>query len=138
MAGLKQWEERRMSSPIYEAPSRIQSLAGLPDHAIPTSKEQSVVSSRMRDLRGGESAGLHLESFVSQRGHSYHREMSSPNTAYESCSRLSPYFSWGCLSMRTVVQAVQGAAGIQMPKIAARAFLSRLSLALSFYAETGK
>ena len=122
----KQWE-RRMSSPIYEAPSRIQSLAGLPDHTIPTSKELGLsVSSRMRDLRGGESAGLHLlESFVSQRGHSYHREMSRPNTAYESCSRLSPYFSWGCLSMRTVVQAVRGAAGIQMPKIAARAFLSR-------------
>ena len=104
----KQWE-RRMSSPIFEAPSRIQSLAGLPDHTIPASKELGLsVASRMRDLRGGESAGLHLlESFVSQRGHSYHREMSSPNTAYESCSRLSPYLSWGCLSMRTIVQAVR-------------------------------
>ena len=83
-------------------------------------------STRERDLTGGETAGIRaLESFTSTRGHRYHREMSSPNTAYESCSRLSPYLAWGCLSMRSVVQAIRMAAGDSMPKIAARAFLSR-------------
>ena len=30
--------------------------------------------------------------------------MSSPNTAFTGCSRLSAYLTWGCLSMREVLQ----------------------------------
>jgi deoxyribodipyrimidine photo-lyase len=45
-----------------------------------------------------------LESFLSERGVNYHRELSSPRTAFESCSRLSPHLAWGTLSMREVVQ----------------------------------
>ena len=33
--------------------------------------------------------------------------MSSPVSAYEACSRLSPYLAFGCLSIREVYQAVQ-------------------------------
>jgi deoxyribodipyrimidine photo-lyase len=122
----RHWEER-MREPVREAPSHIDSLSGLSECAIPTSEELGLsVASRKPDLRGGESVGLqHLETFIEQRGHRYHREMSSPNTAYSSCSRLSAYLAWGCVSMRTVVQTVRAAAGVKMPKIAARSFLSR-------------
>ena len=45
-----------------------------------------------------------LHSFLTQRGRAYHREMSSPLTAADSCSRLSPYLAWGNISIRTVIQ----------------------------------
>ena len=79
-----------------------------------------------------------LQSFIQARGVGYHREMSSPNTAFTSCSRLSPYLAWGCISMRTVVQTVRAAAGKSMPKVAARSFPVALPLALSFHAKAGK
>jgi deoxyribodipyrimidine photo-lyase len=57
---------------------------------------------------GGRQAGRQLlESFLRERGQSYHRGMSSPNTAYTACSRLSPHFAWGTLSLREVVQATR-------------------------------
>ena len=122
----RQWESR-MAQPIIDVPQQLTSVEGLEPCEIPTSRALHLTeSTRERDLTGGETAGIRaLESFTSTRGHRYHREMSSPNTAYESCSRLSPYLAWGCLSMRSVVQAIRMAAGDSMPKIAARAFLSR-------------
>jgi deoxyribodipyrimidine photo-lyase len=48
-----------------------------------------------------------LEGFLAGRGERYHLEMSSPLTAYESCSRLSPHLAWGTLSMREAVQATR-------------------------------
>lgn len=40
---------------------------------------------------GGRRAGMRLlDSFLGCRGQRYHREMSSPRTAFNSCSRLSP------------------------------------------------
>lgn len=58
--------------------------------------------------RGGETAGrVALQSFLEERGERYRSEMSSPVTAWSSCSRISPYLTWGCISMRTVVQALQ-------------------------------
>lgn len=46
-----------------------------------------------------------LHSFLNSRGLNYRSEMSSPLTAAESCSRISPYLSFGCLSVREAVQA---------------------------------
>ena len=48
-----------------------------------------------------------LSSFLQTRGQAYHKEMSSPNSAFDSCSRLSPYVAYGALSMREVVQATR-------------------------------
>ena len=36
--------------------------------------------------------------------------MSSPVTAWEGCSRLSPYLAWGCISLREVFQRTKAAA----------------------------
>ena len=48
-----------------------------------------------------------MESFLETRGQRYRKEMSSPVTAFESCSRVSPYLSWGCLSVREVYQSAR-------------------------------
>jgi deoxyribodipyrimidine photo-lyase len=57
--------------------------------------------------QGGRQQALELlQSFFAHRGHAYHREMSGPATAEQSCSRLSAHLSLGSLSMRELVQAV--------------------------------
>ncbi len=57
---------------------------------------------------GGRAAGLtSLNSFLGSRSGSYVGGISSPLKATTACSRLSPYLSLGCLSMREVVQATQ-------------------------------
>ncbi|MBM4022952.1 MAG: deoxyribodipyrimidine photo-lyase/cryptochrome family protein [Planctomycetes bacterium] len=56
--------------------------------------------------RGGEAAaGAVLEDFLMRRGRHYSGGISSPLSAPTSCSRLSPYLSFGAISMRTVWQA---------------------------------
>ena len=51
--------------------------------------------------RGGESyAHRYLESFTAGRGRNYARHLGRPVESRKSCSRLSPYLAWGCLSAR--------------------------------------
>ena len=56
--------------------------------------------------RGGSSQGLHaLASFLQHRGVGYTKEMSSPVTAWDACSRVSPYLTWGAVSVRQCLHA---------------------------------
>ncbi len=59
---------------------------------------------------GGRDAGLSLlDGFLGTRGRTYRRAMSSPVTAFEACSRLSPHLAWGTVSARETVQAARTA-----------------------------
>ncbi len=121
--------EARMAEALLQVPVALRRPSPVvPSCAIPTCAELSLsLEGRAVDLVGGEGEGLRvLQSFIEERGRRYHREMSSPNLAYQSCSRLSPYLAWGCVSLRTAYQAIATAAGTQMPKIAARAVIARL------------
>lgn len=123
----KRWNER-MKGPPLPPPAPARAPSRLPTSApLPTSNTLGLASrSGDADLTGGEARGhAILQSFIHERGHAYHREMSSPVTAYASCSRLSPYFAWGCLSIRTAVHAVREAYGDPIPAASARSFLSR-------------
>ncbi len=52
---------------------------------------------------GGTTHGLTLlNSFLSNRGEKYYKELSSPVTAFDSCSRLSAHITFGSLSMRYI------------------------------------
>jgi deoxyribodipyrimidine photo-lyase len=98
----RNWEQR-MAEPITPAPARL--LPALAPTGIP---DLRLNSTRPLAQRGGEALALDtLDSFLSARGARYHFEMSSPLTAAESCSRLSPYLAWGNLSTRQVVQATR-------------------------------
>jgi deoxyribodipyrimidine photo-lyase len=48
-----------------------------------------------------------FDDFLTARGNAYNKVMSSPNTAFDGCSRLSPHLACGTLSMREVVQATR-------------------------------
>ena len=60
-----------------------------------------------RQVGGEEKALETLESFLQNRGKNFSKGISSPNSAWASCSRLSPYLSWGHLSLRHVVKSAK-------------------------------
>ncbi|MGC6472297.1 MAG: FAD-binding domain-containing protein [Parvibaculales bacterium] len=57
-------------------------------------------------LPGGRQAGQNMmDSFLQERGQFYRKQMSSPLTAFDACSRLSPYLAFGAISVREAFQA---------------------------------
>ena len=69
------------------------SAGGHPPGPIPTAEQLGLAADPCpQRQRGGRREGLALlESFLGERGSRYHRELSSPLTAFDSCSRLSPH-----------------------------------------------
>jgi len=54
-------------------------------------------------LKGGRKKGLErMEYFFKEKLNSYSKNISSPEKSFDSCSRLSPYISWGCLSLKEI------------------------------------
>ncbi len=57
---------------------------------------------------GGRAIGLQVwNDFLQDRSQSYRGGISSPLSAPSACSRISPYLTYGCISMREVVQATR-------------------------------
>lgn len=100
-----------MAEPVTSVPERLTALPGLPSDPVPTADALAMRADACVDpQRGGRARGLALlSSFLARRGAAYHREMSSPLSAFDACSRLSPHLAWGTLSMREVVQATLAA-----------------------------
>ncbi|MDH4450088.1 MAG: FAD-binding domain-containing protein [Rhodoferax sp.] len=85
----------------------------------------------LRQRGGTHQAREVLQSFLMHRSARYRGGISSPLSASEACSRLSPYLALGCLSVREVAQAAQQAqarssAERQHHQAGLRAFVSRL------------
>lgn len=82
---------RRIHHPID-----LQTLSEIPvEHRVDRIDRQS----------GGETKALEiLNTFLSSRGSFYAGGISSPNTSWNSCSRLSPYLAWGNISLRFVIR----------------------------------
>ncbi len=106
------WAERwneRMGSALTPAPGRMRDAAprGMSSVGILGARDLGLGECVGREIQaGGEVRGMEtLESFLAGRGVAYRTDMSSPVTAWEGCSRLSPYLAWGCVSLRTAHQA---------------------------------
>jgi len=98
-----------MDAPCQPRPKRLPFLA---EPSRPASELVSHVSKpdeRLLVLQpGGSSEGRALlNSFLEIRGERYRGGMSSPNTAENVCSRLSPHFALGTVSLRTAWQTSQ-------------------------------
>lgn len=143
--GLKnrnEWQahwQKHMEAPLCELPP-IQFWEASP---VPNSSAQCLTPSTMQApahlrhnpplrQRGGRSLALKtLNSFLKQRSMGYRGGISSPLSAPDACSRLSVYLTYGCLSIREVVQATNEEL-LQTPPQASRkisglsAFMSRL------------
>lgn len=124
------WESR-MAEPLIPCPARLVPGPPLAEGPIPTATELGLSPSPTLTAQPGgvASATETLHSFLDHRGHNYHREMSSPLSAEQSCSRLSSYLAYGNLSTRQVVQAARAARDATDDKsrrAALRAFDARL------------
>ncbi len=54
-------------------------------------------------LKGGRKEGLlRLEIFLRKDIYLYRKNISNPDKSKDNCSRLSPYITWGCLSIREI------------------------------------
>lgn len=63
----------------------------------------------LRQPGGEQLAWRYLKSFTSERGGGYARQIGSPSLSRRSCSRLSTYLAWGCISVRRVFQWARSA-----------------------------
>jgi deoxyribodipyrimidine photo-lyase len=124
------WEQR-MAAPIVPEPSYVPRLEGAVPPPIPTHRDLGLHPDVRRDAQPGGLRAAHatLDSFLDTRGLHYHREMSSPVTAFDSCSRLSPHLAYGTISTRTVVHRLReriASAEDASTRRALRAFDARL------------
>lgn len=77
--------------------------------------------------KGGRNIGLrYLNSFLNERYKNYNKHISKPLDSRISCSRLSPYIAFGCLSVKEVFQATGRVYGDSRPKRSLSSFRSRL------------
>ncbi|MAH61834.1 MAG: deoxyribodipyrimidine photolyase [Legionellales bacterium] len=102
---------RRWYSTMKQTPFVSPSLQPIkiPSDPLPTPESLGLIDDDCPfRLRGGRQVGLKtLHAFLYERGMHYTKAMSSPVTAFESCSRLSPYFAFGCLSIREAFQQAE-------------------------------
>lgn len=122
------WREFRQNGVIRRLKSRdgwnarweefmTRQLTPTPSEICPASAVSGLTFGEIADLAGDPNTHIQkggsthanniLESFLTQRGQNYSRDLSSPVRAFEGCSRLSPHISFGTVSMREVVQATR-------------------------------
>lgn len=96
-----------MAAPALPVPA-IAAVEGVEPGLIPSARALKLAADPCphRQLGGRTRAVELLDSFLAQRGEPYRVAMSSPLSAERACSRLSPHFAVGTLSIREVVQAV--------------------------------
>lgn len=97
-----------IKSPVHKAPEKLNPINEVLDHT-PTAEELGLEfdGCTLRQ-KGGRYEGVQLlKSFLTERGENYTKAMSSPVTAFDSCSRLSPHIAFGTLSIREVFYALE-------------------------------
>ncbi|MEO1008946.1 MAG: deoxyribodipyrimidine photo-lyase [Planctomycetota bacterium] len=108
----RQWE-RRMRAPVLAAPRLLEpwpNVHGLRAGGIASAGELGVrteCETRGAQRGGAGEARSLLASFLSERGETYQRNMSSPLAGWDACSRLSPHLAYGSLSVRAAYQAAR-------------------------------
>lgn len=102
--------EKRMTASIIPIPSQA-NMAALPLDTIANSDLsyiRHIQSDKHSRQKGGrEEAVKLLHTFLNGRASRYRGGISSPISSESAGSRISPYLTWGVLSMREVVQSVR-------------------------------
>ena len=94
---------------------------------IPTSFIEKLNKPNTNFQPGGEKYALkYLNSFLKDRAGNYLIDISKPEKSRISCSRLSPYISWGNISIRTIYQYLNNNKQKINKKRAINAMISRL------------
>ena len=104
----KKWKSR-MDCPPEKAPVKLNRVEIQSDR-MPGSGPiwQGNSIDFFRNLPGGRRAGENvLNSFITSRHHNYKGGISSPNSAFSSSSRLSPYLAFGIFSIKEIIHAMR-------------------------------
>ena len=97
-----------MSAPLTAVPSKVKSIKINSDNIPEPSNLNLSTEQPISSQSATRSAALTtLNSFLNSRGQNYKFEMSSPITAEESCSRISPYLAFGQISVREAYQITE-------------------------------
>ncbi len=99
--------DRRMAEPLTAPTAALAPLVSDWPTRIPAAADLGLAPDPCPQRQtGGRAAGLAtLASFLERRGRDYRWQMSSPVTAFDASSRLSPHLAWGTLSLREVARA---------------------------------
>lgn len=100
----KKQRDARITSDCLDTPVQMVAPEGLESSEIPSVFEFGIEQRDLiqRPMPGEKAAMNELFSFLDERGRTYRKDMSSPITGWNACSRLSPYISVGCLSIRQI------------------------------------
>ena len=111
--GWAQRWEARMGEPLTPSPLSLTPLSAVSPGDLPDATALALPEDPCPHRQaGGRRQGLReLEDFIQHRVQRYCSSISSPNRAFTGCSRLSAYLTWGCLSMREVLQRSREVSG---------------------------
>jgi deoxyribodipyrimidine photo-lyase len=105
----KRWQTR-MDAPLHRLDSAFIPAVTLNQPDLPTAASLGMAPhTKTLQATGEKAARLTLQSFLEGRGRNYRRALSSPLTAKDGCSRLSPHLAFGTLSIRAVHHATERA-----------------------------
>jgi deoxyribodipyrimidine photo-lyase len=109
--GWAQIRNKRMAMPLLAAPLAITGVDGLDPGPWPTLADVGLPPCDKTGLQpGGRAQALaDLKSFIDHRGLHYAKALSSPVTAFEACSRLSPALAFGSISSKETLAIIHEA-----------------------------
>jgi deoxyribodipyrimidine photo-lyase len=103
----KRWQAR-MDAPLHLLQAGFRAASSLAQPDLPTLADLGFAAHGKSLQAAGEKAARRLlKSFLQERGFDYRKALSSPLSAQDGCSRLSPHLAFGTLSLRTVHQATE-------------------------------
>jgi len=124
----EQWYATMNASTIQNAYSE-NTLAPLvhPFELTPEFREKLEVYPPNMQPAGERKAWSYLHSFTEGRGKDYQRSLSKPLKSRTACGRLSPFLSWGNISIKQAAQHIKGHVNYTSNKRAFDAILTRLN-----------
>jgi len=103
----KQWDETMSAEPIENKYKKKENLVFQNNFPLKQKLEQQIEVLPNRFQPAGEkNAWKYLQSFCEDRGKNYSNHISKPLLSRKSCSRISPYLTWGNLSVKQVLHYV--------------------------------
>ncbi|WP_229145526.1 deoxyribodipyrimidine photo-lyase [Alcanivorax sp. 1008] len=100
----RHWQQRMTMPPAAE-PANIPAVLEEP-LSLPSVLGLDLRPCPLRQPGGRQQALRLLQGFLHHRGRFYRGNMSSPVSAENSCSRLSPHLAWGTVSVREVLNGL--------------------------------
>ena len=123
----KRWNEFMIQPIIQNKFSKKNKIEIIHPFELPKKIEKIIKNySNLFQPAGEKNAFLYLNSFLQIRGKNYQRNISKPTESRTSCSRISPFISWGNLSIRQVFQYINRHPNTKNHKKAFSAMLTRL------------